>query len=55
MHLGLTMYLLLSLDMWEEFIKPYHIRINDMTHNILSFQVKEKVDFMGHILYGPLL
>jgi uroporphyrinogen decarboxylase len=26
--------LLLSLDMWEEFIKPYHIRINDMIHNM---------------------
>jgi len=26
--------LLLSLDMWEEFIKPYHVRINDMIHNM---------------------
>jgi uroporphyrinogen decarboxylase len=26
--------LLLSLDMWEEFIKPYHVRINEMIHNM---------------------
>lgn len=26
--------LLLSLDMWEEFIKPYHLRINDMIHEM---------------------
>jgi len=26
--------LLLSLDMWEEFIKPYHARINDMIHSM---------------------
>ena len=26
--------LLLSLDMWEEFIKPYHVRINDMIHEM---------------------
>ncbi len=26
--------LLLSLDMWEEFIKPCHIRINEMIHNM---------------------
>jgi len=26
--------LLLSLDMWEEFLKPYHLRINDMIHNM---------------------
>ena len=26
--------LLLSLDMWEEFLKPYHVRINEMIHNM---------------------
>lgn len=26
--------LLLPLDMWEEFIKPYHVRINEMVHNM---------------------
>jgi len=26
--------LLLSLDMWEEFIKPYHVRINEMIHQM---------------------
>ena len=26
--------LLLSLEMWEEFIKPYHMRINEMIHNM---------------------
>lgn len=26
--------LFLSLDMWEEFIKPYHVRINEMIHNM---------------------
>ena len=26
--------LLLSLDMWEEFIKPYHVRINNMIHEM---------------------
>ncbi|MDX1700654.1 MAG: uroporphyrinogen decarboxylase family protein [Melioribacteraceae bacterium] len=26
--------LLLSLEMWEEFIKPYHVRLNDMIHNM---------------------
>ena len=26
--------LLLPLDMWEEFIKPYHVRINEMIHNM---------------------
>jgi uroporphyrinogen decarboxylase len=26
--------LLLSLEMWEEFIKPYHVRINDMIHEM---------------------
>lgn len=26
--------LLLSLDLWEEFIKPYHIRINEMIHEL---------------------
>jgi uroporphyrinogen decarboxylase len=26
--------LLLSLEMWEEFIKPYHVRINEMIHNM---------------------
>jgi uroporphyrinogen decarboxylase len=28
--------LLLSLDMWAEFIKPYHVRINEMIHNMGS-------------------
>lgn len=28
--------LLLSLDMWEEFIKPYHVRINQMIHDMGS-------------------
>jgi len=26
--------LFLSLDMWEEFIKPYHVKINEMIHNM---------------------
>jgi len=26
--------LFLSFDMWEEFIKPYHVRINEMIHNM---------------------
>ena len=26
--------LLLSLDMWQEFIKPYHFRINEMIHDM---------------------
>ncbi len=26
--------LLLPLDMWEEFIKPYHVRINEMVHSM---------------------
>jgi uroporphyrinogen decarboxylase len=26
--------LLVSLPMWEEFIKPYHVRINEMVHNM---------------------
>jgi uroporphyrinogen decarboxylase len=26
--------LLLSLEMWEEFIKPYHVRMNDMIHEM---------------------
>ena len=26
--------LLLSLEMWEEFIKPYHVRLNEMIHNM---------------------
>jgi len=26
--------LFLSLDMWEEFIKPYHVRINEMIHTM---------------------
>lgn len=26
--------LLVSLDMWEEFIKPYHVRINEMIHDM---------------------
>lgn len=26
--------LFISLDMWEEFIKPYHVRINEMIHNM---------------------
>ena len=28
--------LLLSLEMWEEFIKPYHVRINEMIHHMGS-------------------
>jgi uroporphyrinogen decarboxylase len=26
--------MLMSLPMWEEFIKPYHVRINEMVHNM---------------------
>lgn len=26
--------LLISLDMWEEFIKPYHVRMNDLIHEM---------------------
>lgn len=26
--------LLFSLEMWEEFIKPYHVRLNEMIHNM---------------------
>ncbi|MDA3824256.1 MAG: hypothetical protein PF450_16810 [Bacteroidales bacterium] len=32
--LGQQNGLLLSLDMWEEFIKPYHVRMNDMIHEM---------------------
>lgn len=28
--------LFMSLEMWEEFIKPYHVRINEMIHNMDS-------------------